>query len=211
MPSPPPTSSHGTAQELAQRILGEHRFQAPRIPRPLHGVLHALGAALAPVAHGVKRLVALIGAHLPGGAATVWALLAGAVLVLSTLLGTRFARRALSPSRGPSASRSAAGAPRAADLERAATAAEERGELGDAVRLRFQAGLLALAEQDAIPTATGLPNAALAHVLRSESFDALARRFDEIVYGASVAEPQDVQNARLEWPELIRSSKRSRA
>lgn len=159
--------------------------------------------------HGVERFAAFLGEHLPGGGATAWVLLAVIVLALSALLGSRFARRALVlPQAGP-ASGSAPGAPRAGDLERAATTAEERGDLGDAVRLRFQAGLLALHEQETIPTATELPNAALARALRSESFDTLARRFDEIVYGRGVAEPRDVEHARREWPALIRSLRRS--
>jgi Domain of unknown function (DUF4129) len=39
--------------------------------------------------------------------------------------------------------------------------------------------------------------------LRSERFDALARRFDEIVYGGRPAGEEDVKVARQEWVALL--------
>ncbi len=197
-----------TAREQARAILAEGRFHVSSVPRPLHGVLHAVGRALESPLHAVDELVSKLGVITPGGPTVVWAALAALVLALSGVLAVRGSRRAL---RDPGAGTSAGAGPpvRAADLERAAAAAEVQGRHADAVRLRFRAGLLALAESERLRAAPSMLNAEVSRALRSERFDALARRFDEIAYGGRAAIAEDVRTSRREWSRLL-GSKESR-
>jgi Domain of unknown function (DUF4129) len=190
------------ARRQAQSILAERRFHAASFPRPLHGVLHALGRALEAPLNVVNELASKLGSVTPGGTATVWAGLAVVVLVLCGLLAARGARRSLADR--TVALRAGGAEPlRAADLERAAGAAEREGRHGDAVRLRFRAGLMLLAEKQLVEVAPSTINAEVSRVLRSRRFDELARRFDEITYGGSPAEREDVEVSRREWRHLL--------
>jgi hypothetical protein len=91
----------------------------------------------------------------------------------------------------------------AADLERAADAAEQAGHLDIAVRLRFRAGLLRLGDRGAIRYRPSVTTNEVRRVLGSEAFDELARTFDAIAYGGREAEPPDVDAARREWPRVV--------
>lgn len=73
------------------------------------------------------------------------------------------------------------------------------------MRLRFQGGLLGLGERAVIDFAPSMSNGEVSRALHSERFDALARRFEEIVYGGHPAEEEDVMVARQEWRRLLRS------
>jgi len=194
--------SAAEARRAAQEILTERRFRAGPIPRPLEGVLHAIGVVLDPIFHAIRRAFDSVAGVIPGGDFVLWAILAalllGAIAVL-TLHGTR---RVLAE---PAGAWTPAGPRRTSPqaLEASADAAERDGRLQEAVRLRFQAGLMRLAEADVIDPASATPNAQLRRMLRSERFDALARRFDEIVYGGDEARAEDIEAARREWPRLV--------
>jgi len=193
------------ARGQARAILEQTRFHSGPIPRPLHGLLHAVGSALESPLHALEELVSSLGALAPGGTTTVWAVLAAVVLALSTLLATRGARRALREPHGSGAA-AGAGAPlRASDLEREAAAAEAQGRNAEAVRLRFRAGLMRLAEHELIETAPSTLNAEVSRALRSERFDRLARSFEEIAYGGREADTEDVVASRREWSRLLGS------
>ncbi len=190
------------ARRAAEQILAERRFHAGSVPRPLHGFLHAVGTLLQPLFHRVGDAFRTVAGVIPGGTVVLWTILAALFLLAIGALSLRGTRRVLrqpSPGAGPSAGpRSSADA-----LEQAALVAERAGHLQDAVRLRFQAGLMRLAERELIDDAAATPNAQVRRALRSERFDALARRFDEIVYGGDEARAQDVEDARREWPRLV--------
>ena len=64
-------------QAEAQEILAERRFQSSELPRPLRGVLDWIGDRLRPLGRPFDWLAD----RLPGGRATVWALL-GALVTL---------------------------------------------------------------------------------------------------------------------------------
>ncbi len=195
-------SGAAAARRAAKDILAESRFHAGPIPRPLHGFLHAVGQLWAPIGRRIQDAFDAVAGVLPGGATVLWTILAVIVLLAVVALTARSTRRAL---REPGE----AGAPRggarvtAESLERAAVEAERAGRLQEAVRLRFQAGLMRLAERDLIDPAASTPNAQLRRTLRSARFDALAGRFDEIVYGGDEAREQDVEDARREWALLV--------
>jgi hypothetical protein len=94
---------------------------------------------------------------------------------------------------------------RARDLERNADAAERDGRHADAVRLRFRAGLMRLAESERVQGAPSMLNAEISRALRSQRFDGLARRFEEIAYGGRAAMEQDAEASRHEWSRLLGS------
>jgi hypothetical protein len=195
------------AREQARAILTERRFQQAPIPRPLHGLLHAIGKALESPLNAVGELVSKLAVSTPGGSITVWAVLAALVLAISGLLAVRGSRRALRDPAGDASSGS--GLPlRASDLERDAAEAEAHERRAEAVRLRFRAGLMRLAERELVEAAPSMLNADVSRALRSERFDALARRFDEITYGGRAALEEDSQTSRREWSRLLGSGER---
>jgi hypothetical protein len=193
------------ARGQARAILAEARFHSGPIPRPLHGLLHAVGSALESPLHALEELVSSLGALAPGGTITVWALLAAVVLALSAVLATRGARRALREPHGGSGAAGAGAPVRASELERDAAAAEAQGRNAEAVRLRFRAGLMRLAESEVIEAAPTMLNGELSRALRSEHFDRLARSFEEIAYGGREADAEDLIASRHDWSRLLGS------
>jgi uncharacterized protein DUF4129 len=190
--------------QLAHQILGESRFRPAPLPRPLHGVLDALGRAFAPVGRWFSHLYATLAGVLPGGGATFWVLLCAAVVGLAALATVRLTGRTL-VDRTRAGVRLAAqrGAPDAAGLEAAADAAERDGRIADALRLRFQAGLLRLDELGVLAYRPSLPNAAVSRRLGSPTFDGLLQRFEEVVYGGRPADPGDASGAREGWRKVL--------
>ena len=189
------------ARRLAASILSEPRFHSPAVPRPLHGVLHAIGSALRGAGDAVVHAVEDIGKLVPGGAVTVWVLLALA-LVATSVIGAR--RRALAKGRADArAIALQAALERAAELERRAEVAEREGRFADAVRLRFRAGVARLSEDGDVPLARSTPNMQLAKLLSSQDFDALASRFEEIAYGSAPADRADAEDALRRWRSVL--------
>jgi hypothetical protein len=168
-------------------------------------VLHAIGKALESPLNAVNELVAKLSSFTPGGEVAVWAVVAALVLLACGVLASMGARRSLADPAGAVSGAAATSQLSARDLEREAAAAERLGLHADALRLRFRAGLMLLAERDLVRIAPTMPNAEVSRALRSERFDRLARRFDEIAYGGHQAVAEDVDVARREWRELLRS------
>lgn len=207
--STPATASAEAASRLARSILSEGRFHQPSVPRPLHGLLRAIGDAVSAPFNALNGFVDTLGALFPGGVAGVWGVLVIIVLGVTWMLATR--RGGLRLTSGDDGAGAGAGerVEGAHDLVAAAEAAERAGRLADAVRLRFRAGLVRLAERGTIATARSTTTADVARTLHSAQFDELARRFDEIVYGDSPPAPADVEAARREWPAVLRGSEKS--
>jgi hypothetical protein len=194
---------------VAHEILGESRFRSAPLPRPLHGVLDALGRAFAPVGRELAHAFAWLARVLPGGDAAVWVVLGGVVVGLGGVLAVRLTGRTLVDRAltGPHLG----GGPRAPDaraLEAAADAAEREGRIEQALRLRFRAGLLRLDELGVLSYRPSLPNAAVSRRLGSPIFDGLLRRFEEVVYGGRPAEPADAANARDGWRAVLADAER---
>jgi hypothetical protein len=170
-------------------------------------VLHAIGSAVEAPVRWVGHAVAAVARVFPGGVAGVWAALAIAVLAGTAAAARRYARlRAIESAAG--SSREDRGAPTAAQLERDAELAEREGRLEQAVRRRFAAGLARLAEQGLLGSPQSTPTRELAATLRSDEFDALAGRFDEIAYGEVPATVADVEQATRSWPRVLREAAR---
>jgi Domain of unknown function (DUF4129) len=187
------------AREQARDILAERRFHETELPRPLQRPLDWLGDRLEPVGD----LVARVADKLPGGDNVLWLVLAGLVLVGALLAASRLvarrAPRALA-GRGP---RTAARLPGVAELEREADAAERAGELELALRLRFRAGVLRLAELRVLDDPASATTGALVRKLRSDDFTRAARAFDEVVYGRRAATADDARLAREGWRVVL--------
>ncbi|HEY6522441.1 MAG TPA: hypothetical protein VIY10_01660 [Solirubrobacteraceae bacterium] len=199
-------SSSGAARRAASQILAESRFHQPHVPRPLHGLLAAIGSALQAPLTGLESLVTTIASVFPGGVVGVWALFAALTLAAGLAVATRLARRDLASTASPRVSATQS----AGELERLAAAAQDAGRLEEAVRLRFRAGLTRLSDEAAIAGAPTRPTVEIAHALGSPHFDSLAGRFDEIAYGASPATAEDVDRQRREWPEILRAGRAPR-
>jgi len=146
----------------------------------------------------LESLAGLVGGPFVLGSILILFVVVGAVLIARNL-GKRRAREmeerirrehALARGEDPDA------------LEDAADMAAEVGELAEAVRLRFRAGLLRLDELGLIHYRPGLTSNEITDLLRSPLFDTLARRFDEIVYGHQPATAIDYENAKRGWRDL---------
>jgi hypothetical protein len=193
------TVAAGDARRDAQTVLQGRRFRPSRVPRPLAGVLATVGRWLKPVGDPLRRFWGTIAGSL--GAQLV---LVALVFVVSAAVSLRLVGR-----RSPRAL--ARARPFGVDtegldpdaLDREATAAEEAGDLGRAVRLRFVAGVLRLDRAGAIAYRSSMTTGQLAADLRSAPFGELAAAFDQIAYGGRPAEESDVQAARTTWPRVL--------
>jgi hypothetical protein len=187
------------AREQAREILAEERFHESELPRPLHGVLEWIGDRLEPIADAVGRAVGVV----PGSDNAAWLLVAVLALVGALLVGLWLIR-----ARGPGVSRvrpghRADGPPDAATLELEADGAERAGDLERALRLRFRAGVLRLAERRMLEDPSSATTGALARRLRSEQFALAAIAFDEVVYGRRVPTTDDARLAREGWQAVL--------
>jgi len=203
-----PLSTANQARHAASEILSASRFHQPKFPRPLHGLLNSFGQILEAPLHALNSLVNSIGTSVPGGVAAVWAILGVAVVAVVALVAARSARGRVAALASPTATgKPDASELDASELERLAAAAQAAGRFEEAVRLRFRAGLARLAERQVIISAPTRPSADISRALDSSRFDSLAGRFDEIVYGASPATTEDVDQQGREWPEILKASK----
>jgi Domain of unknown function (DUF4129) len=184
------------AREEARRILAEDRFHEDDLPRPLARPLDWLGERLEEVFGDLFE-------GMPGGPAVGWFVLSALVLALGVAIGLALVRH-----RAPAAlarSRKTRNAPPAdpSQLERAADAAESAGDLELALRLRFRAGVLRLAQRRILDDPDGVTSGALVRLLRSPDFDRAAAAFDEVVYGRRSPTTEDTRLARAGWHAVL--------
>ena len=193
------------ARRVAKDILADRRFHPQRGPRPFAGFFRRVGEL---VVDPVLRFFRAIGDALPGVGSPLWLALAAAVVGAAIVLTIRLsARRGREGVPGPRR-RAAGGDSMDPDaLERRAEEAERRGNLDAALRLRFRAGLVRLAEAGVVRLRPGLTNAAVSRTLRSPPFDELAVHFDEVAYGGRPATESDVAAARATWPTVVESAR----
>jgi hypothetical protein len=189
----------------ARQILAERKYHGSQVPRPLHGFLEWLGRRL----HFLVRYFDWLGRHVPGGRNVLWAILAGLVVGLAVFVATRLARRRSLYDRSGAGVWARGERPEDPQaLERLAEEAERRGDLEVALRLRFRAGLLRLGRAHVLELRPSLTTVEVRRALRSRRFDALARSFDEVVYGRRSPRAQDVADARTEWPLVLEEAGR---
>lgn len=190
------------ARQAAREILSRAEFRASRTPRPLRGVLRQLGRWLEPIVRPVGR---------PLGDLWRWVvedprrfIPAGIVVLLVAAIATVRLSRHRAAFAGPSSmkgERDRIEDP--ATLERLAVEAERAGQLDDAVRLRFRAGLLRLDAAGALAYRPSLTAGAVLRAVPVPALADLARAFDEIAYGGRPAGTDDVRAAREGWPRVL--------
>ncbi|MDX6691812.1 MAG: hypothetical protein QOG15_3269 [Solirubrobacteraceae bacterium] len=190
------------ARDAAREVLADGRYHESGLPRPLRPVFQWLGDRLAPVWNWVGDRFRSISDLAPGASATVWALLAGALLAATALLAARAGARRQSAAAAGSAAARAGRTETAASLLRAAAAAESRGDLDEALRLRFRAGLLDLDERELIELRPALTNRELLVAVHSPTLGELVEDFESVAYGGRPAASDDLREARDGWPRV---------
>jgi hypothetical protein len=190
------------AREQAREILDGRRYKPADVPRPFEGVLTWLGDRLRPIGDFFSRVTE----SLPGKI-VLGALLVGAVVLLTWLLARH--RAATSAVGGRARRRRDAERADPGRLERDADAAERRGELDLALRLRFRAGLLRLDRTGAIQFRPSITSGQVGRRLRLRDYDELAITFDAVAYGGRRASVADVSSARNTWPRVVEQAAKS--
>jgi len=201
-----------SARQQARDILAKPPYKTTpaHTPRPLAGVLHALGRALNAVLGGPARwlyhhLLLHIGHGFKVAFGGWWVVVVGVLAVgLGVTVGMVLIRR-----RARISAREVISGPfgRAVEdpdeLDRRATTAEDSGDHETAVRLRFRAGLLRLQRRGVIVDQDAQTDRQLAARLRSPTFDTLAGRHELIVYARDPATELDCAAARAGWPRVL--------
>jgi hypothetical protein len=193
------------ARESARDILDDPRYRTAEPPKPFRSVLDRIGDFLdRTVTQPIGRAWDALVRWIPGHETTLWVLLCIVVVGLVVLVAWRVGRRR---QKGVAAhSRSVGGAPprdRARDLERRAAEAEARGELKEAIRLWFRAGLVRLDDAGAIDYRSSLTAGQVRRRLRLEPFDRVSGAFEEVVYGGRAPDADDVSHMRSGWAEVM--------
>jgi hypothetical protein len=185
------------ARDQAREILGGRRYKPADVPRPFEGALEWLGDRLRPIGDFFSRITESFAGRL------ALAVVLAAVIALVAVLVAR--RRAAMSAAGADERRrrSAEEHTDPGRLEREADAAERRGDLDVALRLRFRAGLLRLDRAGAIHFRPSITTGQVARRLRLNAFDDLAITFDAVAYGGRPASVTDLQSARAEWPRVL--------
>lgn len=195
------------ARDDARRLLAARAFRPEVLPRPFAGALRRLGVWLTPLWRRVVAALNWAAGRVPGGRATLWAILAGVVVGGAVLVVGMVARRPHAHTRGRPESQRGPAAPGPAQLERRAEEAEASGDAERAVRLRFRAGLLRLAAAGIITPHPSITAGEVRRRLGSDAFESLCGAFEEIVYGGRRATPEDAASARAWWDEVHREVK----
>lgn len=186
----------------ARRILAARAFRPEVLPRPLAGALRRVGVWLTPLWQRVVAALHWAADRIPGGRATLWAILAGVVVGGAVVVVGRVSRRPGTDTRMRSQSQNEPPGPGPARLERLAEVAEAEDDAERAVRLRFHAGLLRLAAAGRIALHPSITAGEVRRRLGSDAFESLSGAFEEIVYGGRRATPDDAASARAWWDEV---------
>ncbi len=134
----------------------------------------------------------------------VWIVIGVIVLLIAIRLLTRRAERAPEDDKNSEDVTDRPKKPSSAqELEREADRAEAAGRFNDAVRLRFEGGVLRLIEADLVTAKPGLTSGQISSTLRSAKFVEIACAFDEIVYGQRAATSSDAEQAKTTWPAVL--------
>lgn len=200
--APQPRIPPGAARRQARDVLGQRRFQRTKVPAPLRDVRERVGEALRSLGRPLESAFEWLAARIPGGTPVLWVLLATFVLATAAF----FAGRAGTRHEGAEADGAADGRHEelmsAARLRGEAERAERRGELEEALRLRFRAGLVELDDRELIELRPALTNRALLGAVPSPTLAELVDGFEAVAYGGRPADEDDLRSAREGWPRV---------
>lgn len=213
---PGSSSFSSSACDQARHILSKAPFRKvpSHTPRPLAGVLHALGRALnavlgRPARWLYRHLLVHIGHGFRSTLGGWWVVVLGVLAVgLGVAVGVLIVRRrARISAREPTTRTMAGDTDDPGEMERRAAVADSAGDHETAVRLRFRAGLLRLQRQGVIVNQDAQTDRQLSVTLRSSTFDILAGRHEMIVYAGDRATSDDAETARTQWPRVLVESR----
>lgn len=188
------------ATAIAQRILTQERFATAR-DNTVGGLWAELQRRFA---IWLNRLIGTIIDNVPGGPRLFFGLLILGVLAAAGVLTARLAQNRIRVTEAATLARirrERGLSP--AELRRRAREAAEVGDHAEAVRLLFLAGLTTLDERDRIDFSPGTTTYEVSDQLTSPTFDRLAARFNEIVYGGRRADAGDYQTSVAEWASVL--------
>lgn len=198
------------ARQQAHHILSQPPYSNPprSTPRPLAGVLHAIGRGLDIVLGPIGRwLEHHIFSPIAGGFTATFggwsavvgiALAVGAGILLAVLLVRRRSRITTRTDGTPSSAETTDPAALEAEADRLAG----EGDFAAAVRLRFEAGLLRLEGVGLVDGHYTRTDAQLAAGIGSPTFDLLARCHEAVAYAGVPAGADDDEQARTGWPRV---------
>ena len=196
------------AREEARDVLAQRRFQETSVPAPLRDLRERIGEWLRSAGGPFDDAFAWLAKHVPGGPPVLWAMLATLVLGLAAMLAGR-----AGAARETSAATAAAGHGEerlsAARLRQLAERAERDGDLEEALRLRFRAGLVELDHRELIALRPALTNRELLEAVPSPTLAELVDGFEAVAYGGRPAAEDDVRSARDGWPRVTDEAGRS--
>ena len=200
-PSRGGAATQGAARQQARDVLAQRRFQRTEVPSPLRRVRERIGEALRSAGRPFEDGFNWLADRLPGGRPVLWALLATFVLAAAAFLAGRAGMRE------EVAAQAGAGAGdeermSAARLRQEADSAERGGDLEEALRLRFRAGLVELDDRELIELRPALTNRELLGAVPSPTLAELVDGFEAVAYGGRPADVEDLRSSRDGWPRV---------
>lgn len=197
------------AREQARDVLAERRFQRTKVPSPLRDLRERIGAGLRSLGRPLESAFQWLAAWIPGGRPVLWVLLATLVLASAAYLAGRAgSRREAAGMIGAAAGRDEEALMSAGQLRQEAERAERRGDLREALRLRFRAGLVELGDRELIELRPALTNRELLGAVPSPTLAELVDGFEAVAYGGRPADEDDVRRAREGWPRVPEEAQR---
>jgi hypothetical protein len=207
------------ARRQAAHILSQPPFKSKPGSAPLRGFFNAIGRGLEKVfgpifrwlGRDLFRPIGHFGVDLLGP--YWWIALAGIAVIAGVFIGRLLIGRRARIGRNEESELAddPAGVEDVASLEAAAAAAEASGQLEEAVRLRFRAGLARLESLGIISNRLATTSHQARRILHNRSFDAIADRHEEIAYASARAAPADAAAAREGWPRVIAEASKATA
>jgi hypothetical protein len=203
-----PSTYSSDARRQAAHILSQPPFvnEQSHIPDPLAGVLHAIGRGLEDV---LEKPADWIWRHLYETAHDVFGRFTSLVLIVlavgvGVLVGTLLIHRRTRVGRRATTTGVLDVTGEDVDmLEATANEAEQRGDLDEAVRLRFRAGLARLEAAGVIASRLVTTTDQVRRTVHNRTFDDLATQHEAIAYAGQRASSAEAGAARVGWPLVI--------
>ncbi len=186
--------SPDAARQLARRILAQRRFQPEKSPQPLRRPITWIGQKINDLTSPLFRVLGRSG----------WILVVVSVVALVMVVAfATYVGRGRIQSHQDRRLLEAGPEVDPATLDAAANRAVTAGDHELALRLRFKAGLIRLERAGRIAPSLGRTNGDVRRQLSSESFESLADRFDEVIYGGEPATEADDERTRTGWRDVL--------
>lgn len=195
-PAPSGTGTTAEARESAEAVLDADKYHENRLPQPFRGPFTWVADRLAAVGDRLQPLF-----DNPVTAVLFLVAASGLIVFAVVTLVRRRVRAAVHQTERGSGLVDTDLDP--ADLDRSADDAEAAGAFVDAVRLRYEAGLLRLVRDGRLGLRPDTTARGAAQQIGESAMDHLTDTFEAVVYGGREATSTDVAEARSGWLELL--------